>query len=364
MVALMAVIAVSMLSACGGDDPAPVLPNPAPSPAPTPAPEPDPDPSPVVVEFAKGADVSWLTQLESEGHTFANRSGERKECMALLKEDCGMNAIRLRVWVNPTDGWCGLQDLLVKARRAHALGLALMVDFHFSDTWADPGAQTPPAAWDASSPSSLKSSISTHVKQVLTALKDEGITPQWVQLGNETCNGMLWPAGKLDVEGNHFAEFVTAAHLAAKSVFPDVKTIVHTDQGDNPSRFDWVYGALKEAGAQYDMIGVSFYPELDWDKGWLDLSEEQKVTSVIDNLRRAYADYGKESIIVEFGMNYDRPADTSAILTSLLRQARATDFIKGIFYWEPEAPAGYNGGYLKGAFDGGRPTAALDPFLQ
>lgn len=285
------------------------------------------------------------------------------ECMELLRDHCGVNAVRLRVWVNPADGWCNTADLLVKAKRANDLGLPVMVDFHFSDTWADPQAQTIPAAWGTTL-ASVKQGMTAHITEVLTALSREGIVPKWVQVGNETCNGMLWPLGKLDVEGNSFAELIAHASSTVRSLAPQAKIIVHTDQGDNPGRFDWVYGPLKDANVDYDMIGVSFYPELDWDKGWLDLSESQKAKQLIDNLTLAHSTYGKEAMIVEFGMNCNRAADTKAILSDLVSRAAATTFIRGVFYWEPEAPAGFNGGYNKGAFANGRPTEALDPFRR
>lgn len=357
------------VTACGGDD-EPASPTPAPvQPAPGPGAgdnDADDDDAPGTTEvtvpaFATGADVSWLTQLEADGEKFYTTSGQQMECMQLLKEECGVNAVRLRVWVNPADGWCNADDLLVKARRANALGLPVMVDFHLSDSWADPAAQTIPAAW-GSTLASVKQGMTAHITEVLNSLAAEGIAPAWVQVGNETCNGMLWPIGKLDVEGNSFAELVAHASATVRRLAPQAKIIVHTDQGDNPGRFDWVYGPLKAAGVDYDMIGVSFYPELDWDKGWLDLSESQKVEQLITNLNAARATYGKEAMVVEFGMNHDRPADTAAILSDLITRARATGFIRGVFYWEPEAPAGYNGGYQKGAFSNGRPTQALAPF--
>lgn len=93
--------------------------------------------------FALGADVSWLTEMEAAGRFFYTREGQQKECMVLLK-DLGMNSIRLRVWVNPTGVWNGLSDVLVKAKRANDLGMRLMIDFHYSDNWADPGKQTKP----------------------------------------------------------------------------------------------------------------------------------------------------------------------------------------------------------------------------
>lgn len=99
-------------------------------------------------DFVKGADVSWATQMESQGHIFKDLAGEKRECMALMKE-YGLNAIRLRVWVDPGEhgNWCNTEDLVVKAKRAYSLGMDIMVDFHYSDWWADPGQQHKPAAW-------------------------------------------------------------------------------------------------------------------------------------------------------------------------------------------------------------------------
>ena len=95
--------------------------------------------------FAKGADISWVTEMESKGMKFYNAEGKERECTALMKE-IGFNSIRLRVWVNPADGWNGKEDVLAKAIRAQRLGMRIMIDFHFSDTWADPAHQTVPAA--------------------------------------------------------------------------------------------------------------------------------------------------------------------------------------------------------------------------
>ncbi len=101
---------------------------------------------PVTPVFAKGADVSWLTQMEAAGIKFYDSSGTERECMQLLK-NAGINAVRLRVWVNPVNGWNGTADVVAKALRAKNLGMDIMIDFHYSDSWADPGQQTKPAAW-------------------------------------------------------------------------------------------------------------------------------------------------------------------------------------------------------------------------
>src|SRR6266540_4948138 len=112
-------------------------------------------------DIAKGADVSWLTQMEAAGKKFYNSAGTEKECMQILK-DIGMNSIRLRVWVNPTDGWCNTADVVAKAVRAKNLGMKIMIDFHYSDTWADPGHQTKPAAWATQDFATLQTSVYNH----------------------------------------------------------------------------------------------------------------------------------------------------------------------------------------------------------
>ena len=139
--------------------------------------------------FARGADVSWLTEMESSGYKFYTAEEKEQECMSLLR-DLGMNAIRLRVWVNPendTDdvrGWCNKGDVLLKAWRAHNLGYRIMIDFHYSDRWADPSQQAKPQAWADYSVEQLKQAIADHTKDVLSALKEKGIDVEWVQVGN------------------------------------------------------------------------------------------------------------------------------------------------------------------------------------
>ncbi len=157
----------------------------------TPKPDQKPDNTPEATSFARGADVGWLTQLESEGHKFYDANGNQKELMQLLRDDIGVNAIRLRVWVNPADGWNGIDDVMAKARRAHKLGMRLMIDFHFADTWADPGHQPTPEAWKNLDLEGLKGAVAAHVDDMLGRLKAEGIEPEWVQVGNETTQGML-----------------------------------------------------------------------------------------------------------------------------------------------------------------------------
>ena len=118
--------------------------------------------------FAKGADVSWLTQMEASGKKFYNAKGTEQDCMALLR-DLGVNSIRLRVWVDPSDGWCIKGDVLFMAWRAKNLGQRIMVDFHYSDSWADPGQQNIPAAWNdyKDDLEKMKTAVADHTKDVL-----------------------------------------------------------------------------------------------------------------------------------------------------------------------------------------------------
>jgi len=302
--------------------------------------------------FAKGADVSWLTQLESEGEKFYSPDGTQMECMQLLRDHCGINAIRLRVWVNPTEGWNNIGDVIVKARRANALGLRLMIDFHFSDTWADPGQQTPPAAWTGYSIDELKTAVAGHVTEMMTALRQYNIEPEWVQIGNETPQGFLWPVGHIDNPDN-FTALVNAGHDAVKAVFPGAKVIIHLNKGEDIWAYNKVFGTLKDKGGQYDMIGMSVYPEpATWST---------TVNSLVNNARTLISTYNCPVMICEIGLDYREAETCRAMIASLMSQVKDID-VKGIFYWEPEAPAGYNGGYNKGCFENGTPTVALDPF--
>lgn len=305
--------------------------------------------------FAYGADVSWVTQLESENVNFYNSQGVETECMSLLKNECHVNAIRLRVWVNPVDGWNNLADVLVKARRATALGQRIMIDFHLSDTWADPGNQQIPEAWKSYDLPELEKAVANHVTEVLSALKTYNIDPEWVQIGNETRMGMLMPIGEI-AKGENFAQLINAGYDAVKKIFPETKVIVHVDQGDNLSLQTYVFDNLTKYQGKYDMIGLSLYPENDT---W-----QTTANACIKNIVTLNKRYGKHIMICEVGMDYTHADACYSLLRKLITEGQSTGALDGIFYWEPEAPAGYNNGYNKGCFDGGKPTKALQAFVE
>ncbi|GAA4743732.1 glycoside hydrolase family 53 protein [Flavisolibacter ginsenosidimutans] len=314
-----------------------------------------PDPTPAATDsLVKGADVSWLTEMEAAGIKFYNASGTQQDLFTILK-GVGMNTIRLRVWVNPSNAYNSKADVVAKAARAKNAGMRILIDFHYSDTWADPAHQTKPAAWASQDINGLKTSVATHTTDVLNALKTAGVTPGWVQVGNETNDGMLWPEGKASANMSNFAQLVNAGYDAVKAVFPNAKVIVHLSNGYDNSLYRWMFDGLKNNGAKWDVIGISLYPSItDWST---------KNAQCLSNMNDMVSRYGKEVMIVEVGMPWDQPAATNAFIADLIAKVKSVGS-KGlsVLYWEPEA---YNNwqGYTLGAFDNsGKPTVALDAF--
>jgi arabinogalactan endo-1,4-beta-galactosidase len=320
-------------------------------------PTPTPTPPVVVSNFAKGADISWLTHQESSGRKFYNSAGTETECMALMKS-LGMNTIRLRVWVNPSPSWNDMADVVAKAVRAKNLGLSIMINFHYSDTWADPGNQTKPAAWAALSFANMKTALAAHTTDLLNQLKTAGVTPEWVQVGNETNDGMLWPEGKASTNMKNYAELVNAGYDAVKAVFSSAKVILHVSSGWDNGLFRWNIGGLIANGAKFDVIGMSLYPSYV-AAGWASAN-----TQCLANMNDMIARYGKEVMVVEVGMPWDSPAECKAFLTDIIAKTKGIAGGKGlgVLYWEPQSYGNWQG-YTLGAFDNsGKPTIAMDAF--
>ncbi len=354
--ALLAMVSMGMMSCSSGDDGTETN-NP-----PVVNPGEEQTPTPEVGTYAKGADVSWVTEMESKNIKFYDKSGTQTECMALMKS-LGINSIRLRVWVNPANGWNGKADVLKKALRAKSLGLRLMIDFHYSDSWADPGKQPIPAAWKGHTIAQLKDDVASHTKDVLQTLKDNAISVEWIQVGNETNQGMLWD--KAEVQANNgfaqhqsfanFAALLNAGYDAAKSVYPEAKVIVHTSNGYDSGLFTWMYDGLKKNGVKYDVIGMSLYPE---DSDWQTLTQQ-----CLSNIKRCITTYGKEVMVCEVGMAWDAK-NAAAFMKQIVEGTKAIDKCLGVFYWEPQCYGKWNG-YTKGAFDSsGRPTSAMAAFAE
>jgi len=310
--------------------------------------------------MVKGADVSWLTQMEQSGYRFYNDSGKQQDLLLTLKQH-GINAIRLRVWVNPAGGWNSLNDVIAKAKRAKAAGLDIMIDFHYSDSWADPGKQTKPAAWQSYTFEQLMSNVYWHTYNSLVALKQAGITPKWVQVGNETNNGMLWDDGKASANMRNFAWLINSGYDAVKAVNKSTKVIVHLANCENNALYRWMFDGLKANGAKWDVIGASIYPTQTGNGDWFSMNNR-----CYDNLADMVSRHGKEVMIVEVGMPWDDPKNSYDTLVDLLNKMKWIPDNKGlgVFYWEPQSHNGWQN-YSLGLMDqGGKPTYAMDAFLQ
>lgn len=319
-------------------------------------------------DFAKGADISWLTEMEKDGQKFYNAAGQEKECTALMKE-LGFNSIRLRVWVDPEGGWNGREDVLEKAKRAQTLGMRIMIDFHYSSTWADPSNQKTPAAWADLELEELASALEDHTKETLKLLKDNGIDVEWVQVGNETNSGMLHPAGKIVSSADDFAVLANKGYDAVKSIYPEAKVIIHRSEGHKANECTWLFNLLKNSRVKYDIIGLSLYPSWWENDGWCEW--KPNVDACIANIRSLASAFGKPVMICEIGMPVWEPQMSKEAVGYILEQTKATEDCHGVFYWEPQTdgvwkPSSYNtlgwNAYDKGAFRNGKATAALEPF--
>ncbi len=314
--------------------------------------------------WAKGCDLSWLSEMEQD-------SMFGYDCIERLRAE-GMNAVRLRVWVNHATGWSNKADMLALAERAAKAGQRIMIDIHYSDFFTDPSHQTIPAAWQNYDYETMLEAVREHTLDVLNALKEKGIEPEWVQIGNETPNGMLWPMGRVDKEqGNweQYAGFTAMGYKAAKEVFKDIIVIVHVDNAYEQR--DWFWKSMSEHGGRWDMIGLSHYPMMSaWNGGktWQEMNELAE-----ENIKRLIRDWHCKVMIAEVGTFANDPTSVS-VMDDFIERITAIDSCAGIFYWEPEVYGGWRpaeyiplgwGSYGMGAFtEEGEPSETLRVMLR
>lgn len=313
--------------------------------------------------FAKGTDISWVPGMEAQGYTWKDASGNTRDIIQILKQDYQINSVRIRVFVNPSsdygNGYLNMDRAATLAKRAKDAGMSVMLTLHYSDSWADPGQQTKPATWTNYTFQQLMDAVWNYTREVMTAMQNKGVTPDWVQIGNETNNGMLWNDGKASVSMQNYAWLINTGNNAVKSISSSTKTIVHLANGYDNSVFVWNIGGLISNGATFDIIGMSLYPSsTDWST---------KVTQTITNTNDMISRYGKPVMITEIGMDYNQPTAAKSFIADIKTKVRNISGGKGlgVFYWEPQATPGYNGGYNKGAWKAdGKPTIALEGFLN
>lgn len=313
--------------------------------------------------FAKGADIGWYTEMEKKGYKFYTASGTEMDCPALMKS-LGFNSLRFRVWVNPEDVWNGKEDVLKKCLRAKELGMKIMIDFHYSDTWADPGKQYVPKAWESYDLNAMSKAVAEHTSDILNTLKDNGVDVSWVQVGNEVTNGMLWEKGRVEGDSaSGFAKLFKAGADKVKSIYPKASVILHIDNAWDMNTLQWFYSLMANTGVKYDMIGLSLYPSYWNDETNAFEPWEKKVNQAIANIPQLIKTYNRDVMLVEFGMPAAEPQKGKEALETLWNGLKDVKRFKGIFYWEPESELARNG-YDLGAFNDGKPTIALSPFSK
>jgi len=293
-------------------------------------------------DFARGADLSLLQSFQDHGVEY-RESGQARDPLAIFKEH-GCNWVRLRIFVNP-DGTRGqvnsLPYTLALARRVKAMGFRFLLDFHYSDKWADPGHQETPAAWQGLSHAQLVRQAHDYTAQTLAAFRQAGCLPDMVQVGNEITNGMLWPDGGPFGKGLDsgdkwpaFADLLKAGIRAVRETSPDIRVMIHIDRGGNAALSQWFFGECRKSGIDYDAIGLSYYP---MDNGPLD--------ALAGNLAGLSRTFGKDVYVAETA--FDRSAGLAAFpatpegerdyLRALMRAVAAVPGGRGVFYWAPEA---------------------------
>ncbi len=275
-----------------------------------------------IVKHSKilGADISWLPQFEAEGRKFYD-NGKPKDAIAILKKH-HFNYIRLRIFNNPRadsgyskKGYCDFKGTLKMAKRIKAAGMGFLLDFHYSDNWADPGKQYVPAAWQNLTYLQLQDSVRVFTRRVLRALKQQGTLPDMVQVGNEINHGMMWPYGNI-THLDTLAGLLRAGIGGVKDISMLPKIMIHIACGGQNEESRHFFDNMLMRGVHFDIIGESYYPE--WHGTPTDLK---------NNLTDLATRYKQDIIVVEYSHKKVEVNDVEFNLPGGKG--------KGTFIWEP-----------------------------
>lgn len=203
-------------------------------------------------DFIRGADLSFLPEIEAAGTVFYDQNGQAKDVLSIFQEN-GCNAVRIRAWHTPTKPHSGTAEVVTLANRVRSKGMKVWLDIHYSDTWADPGQQAKPAAWAALDFAALQAAVYDYTKNLLAQVK-----PDMVQIGNETNNGFLWPTGNYGNSPAQFAELLRTGIRAARDHDPKMKVMVHHAGLSGAESY---FKFMKTNQIDYDIMGLSYYPK-------------------------------------------------------------------------------------------------------
>lgn len=303
--------------------------------------------------LVKGADISWLPQLEASGRVFKNKNGVQEDLVKIIKE-LGVNTVRLRTWVHPSNdkssGHCSQAETIALAVRCKNAGLAVMIDFHYGDTWNSVGTQTPPAAWAGQSYSQMKTTLFNYTFNFCVALKNAGVTPVYISPGNEINSGICKPTGSIS-NPVQMTGLLMEGYNAIKAVFPNCKVVIHVAQIQK-SGAQTLLDAYSANGGKWDITGFSSY------------AHGGNVPGIVANMNTLRTRYNKPVMQVEFGGDVTKASQNKADLQSFLTAMKNLGSNGlGCFWWEPDCYVDWNG-YGSGAWDVAtqKPTIALDPF--
>ncbi|CAI7614577.1 unnamed protein product [Penicillium glandicola] len=294
-----------------------------------------------------GADISSLTVEEDAGISYKNTAGTTEKLEVIVAAS-GVNSVRQRIWVNPSDGTYDLDYNIALATRVQAQGMGTYLDLHYSDTWADPSAQTTPSGWSTTDVEVLAGQVYDYTLNVCNTFASNNLDVDIVSIGNEIRNGLLWPVGTTSSYYN-IARILHSAAWGVKdsNLATTPKIMIHLDNGWDWSAQSYFYDEVLASGSpllttDFDYIGVSFYPFYNADA---------TLASLKTSLENLYSSYGKETLVVETNWPYscpspdyafpsdlaDIPFSVAGQQTFLQRLAETVEDAGGlgIYYWEP-----------------------------
>jgi len=310
-----------------------------------------------VENYAIGADLSFLKAAEKQGVVFKDTDGKEKPGLQIFK-DHGYNWIRLRLFHPPTMLPNNLEYTISLAKEAKKLGFKFLLDYHYSDTWADPEHQITPEAWEGLPHSELVDSVLEYTKSTIIAFREAGVLPDMVQIGNEVSNGMLWPDGKLPDNWDNFIDLTKAGIkgvMAGKGSQEPPLIMIQIDKGGDKRTTKFLLDKINSYGVEYDVIGQSYYP---WWHGTLN--------DLWENINFMVREYKKDIILVEVAYHWndsrytekkgpfpETPTGQKEFLEEINRLAlRSPDFkVRGVFWWEPAVDGNMKGIGSRGFFD-------------
>ena len=250
--------------------------------------------------FIKGMDLSFQPEMESFNVVYKDENNNAINLLPFVKQK-GCNLIRLKIWVNPINGLNGLPQVKAYALKIKQNNLQFLLDFHYSDTWADPANQTPPIAWQNYTINELKNQVYNYTKQVMTELLAQGTPPNFVQIGNETDSGFLWNYGKVWNQfasnfGTYAALFNKGSQAIREVSGNNTKIIFHHSSVENCNYF---LTELINNPIDYDVIGLSYYPQF----------QSKDLNLIQSKLNYLASNYNKEIMLVEiaypFTLNFN-----------------------------------------------------------